>query len=149
MYIQYTKYSLDKYFIYVMYIWGLGGLYLTIQPSKAEVFYVRGRIPREARGHGVPPEGFERGRKILGRGGYIVVYSPTRPNIYNIYTTFSVLALRMNLKLSSKLLVFCRAYMRSTRAMTFLAIAQCSFDRFLTKYRYDSRGVFKKKLNIK
>ena len=95
-----------------MYILGLRGLYTTIQPRDQGF-----SSDVESRGHGVPPEGFDRGRKILGRGGYIVVYSPTRPNIYNIYTTFSVLALRMNLKLLSKLLVFCGAYMRSTRAI--------------------------------
>ena len=32
--------------------------------------------------------------KNRGRGGYIVVYSSTRPNIYNIYTTFFVIALK-------------------------------------------------------
>ena len=40
----------------------------------------------------VLPEGFflPRTKNNRGRGGYIVVFSPTRPHIYNKYTTFSV-----------------------------------------------------------
>ena len=30
--------------------------------------------------------------KNRGRGGYIVTYSPTRPHIYNIYTTLLTVA---------------------------------------------------------
>ena len=60
------------YTIYVMYIFGLGGLYTTIQP-RDQCFFVRCRIPRSARRtrrvqdrrHGVPPEEFDRGRKTL------------------------------------------------------------------------------------
>ena len=56
---QYIHY-IYIYIYNIMYMWGLGGLYPTIQPSEAEVFYVRGLIPRAAaRGHGVPPEGFD------------------------------------------------------------------------------------------
>ena len=49
------------------------------------------RARRAARGIFLP-----RTKKYRGRGGYIVVYSSTRPNIYNIYTTFSVLAVKRN-----------------------------------------------------
>ena len=45
--------------------------------------------PINSRGHGLLPEGiyWPRTKKARGRGGYIVVYSLTRPHIYNIYTT--------------------------------------------------------------
>ena len=48
----------------------------------------RARGPK-ARGHGLLPEGiyWPRTKIARGRGGYIVVYSTTRPHIYNIYTT--------------------------------------------------------------
>ena len=81
-------------------------IYNNIAP-KPRFFFVRGgKIPegstpcpraegprarRAARGIFQP-----RTKKYRGRGGYIVVFSSTRPNIYNIYTTFSVLAKKRN-----------------------------------------------------
>ena len=35
----------------------------------------------ESRGHAVPPEGLTEDVKNRGQGGYIIVYSQTRPNI--------------------------------------------------------------------
>ena len=69
-----------------MYIWGLGGLYTTIQPRDRGYF---------------SPEGIflPRMKNNQGRGGYIVVYSPMRPHIYNKCTTFFVSGLqRINMR---------------------------------------------------
>ena len=35
-------------------------------------------------------------KKNRGRGGYIVVYSPIKPNIYNIYPTFLIFHFYLN-----------------------------------------------------
>ena len=45
-------------------------IYSYIAP-RPRIWFVRGRRPRT--------------NQIRGRGGYIAVYSPTRPHIYNIY----------------------------------------------------------------
>ena len=78
--------------IYVMYIWGLGGLYTTIQSRQGEFFSSEAtNIPEGT----ALPEGIflPRTKKIRRGGGYIVVYSPTRPHIYNKYTIFFSLSL--------------------------------------------------------
>ena len=61
------------YSIYVMYILGFWGQYTTIWPRNRG-FFVRGRRPRT---------------KNPRLRGHIVVYFPKKPNIYNIYSTFS------------------------------------------------------------
>ena len=67
---------------------------------RPRLFFVRGKkipevraVPEGRRPEGTAlPEGIflPRTKNNRGRGGYIVVYSPTRPHIYNKYTTFSV-----------------------------------------------------------
>ena len=74
-------------------------IYNDIAP-KPRFFFVRGKKIPESRAmpEGRRPEGtalpegifLPRTKKNRGWGGYIVVYSPTRPHIYNKYATFSL-----------------------------------------------------------
>ena len=83
--------------IYVMYILFSEGYIQRYSPD-SEVFFCprqknpEGRaVPEGRRPEGTAlPEGIflPRTKKIRGWGGYIVVYSPTRPHIYNKYTIF-------------------------------------------------------------
>ena len=89
------RYTSPSRGIYVMYILGFGGLYTTIQP-RYRGFFFRPRSENPEGNTPCPRDFPDEDEKNRGRGGYIVVYSSTRPNTYNIYTTFSVLALKRN-----------------------------------------------------
>ena len=73
----------NRIVVYILYILGLVWLYTTIYPPRPRFF----TSEVESQGHALPPEGSTEDVKNQGRGGDIVVYSQTRPNIYNIYTT--------------------------------------------------------------
>ena len=72
-----------------VYIGSRRAIYNNIAPRPR--FFLSEAENHDARGIFQP-----RTKKYRGRGGYIVVFSSTRPNIYNIYTTFSVLAKKRN-----------------------------------------------------
>ena len=72
---------------YMLCIYGMSEGYIQQYIPETEVFSAEaGKFPRAACGaRGIFPDSDE---KIRGWGGYIVVYSPIKPNIYNIYPSF-------------------------------------------------------------